>query len=251
MEIGLADVVLWEDEEILVVNKPAGLPTLVDGYHKEAAYLLGALKQTYDPLWVVHRLDRETSGVMVFARTAGAHRELSIQFERRQARKIYHALIAGNPPWNEKTVKLALRPDGDRKHRTVVDTRRGKPAQTGMCVLQRFGTASSTYTLIEAIPYTGRTHQIRVHMAAQGYPIVVDPLYGDGREIYLSELKSGFKAKTEAEKPLLGRLGLHARSLILLHPNTGEQLRFEAPYPKDFTRTLRWLDRAGSPRGNP
>jgi RluA family pseudouridine synthase len=244
MQIRLADLVLWEAEEFLVINKPAGLPTLVDGYHKDAPYLLGVLRQAYDPLWVVHRLDRDTSGVMVFARTSGAHRELNIQFEKRQAVKSYHALVASDLPWNEKTVKLALRPDGDRKHRTVVDARHGKPALTELRVLRRFGTFYSVYSLVEAIPHTGRTHQIRVHMAAQGYPIVADRLYGDGRGVYLSDLKIGFKGQAEAEKPLLGRMGLHARSITLLHPVTGEQLCFEAPYPKDFIQTLRWLRRA-------
>jgi RluA family pseudouridine synthase len=241
MPIRPIDLVLWETEEFLVVNKPAGLPTLVDGYQSDAPYLLDILKQAYNLIWVVHRLDRETSGVMVFARTANAHRELCIQFERRQAHKSYHALIIGDPPWNEKSVNLALRTNGDRKHRTVVDTRRGKPALTNVSVLNRFGGLSKTYTLVEALPHTGRTHQIRVHMAAQGHPIVADRLYGDGQGIYLSELKTGFKGQMEKQKPLLGRLGLHARSLTLFHPTTGEQLCFDAPYPKDFSQTLRWL----------
>jgi RluA family pseudouridine synthase len=237
------DLVLWEAEEFLVVNKPAGLPTLVDGYQSDAPYLLDVLKQAYNLVWVVHRLDRETSGVMVFARTAEAHRELSIQFEKRQAHKSYHALVVGDPAWNKKSVNLALRPDGDRNHRTVVDARHGKPALTDVSVLQRFRELSSSYTLVEAIPYTGRTHQIRVHMAAQGHPVVADRLYGDGRGIYLSELKTGFKGRMEDQKPLIGRLGLHARSLTLLHPVTGEQLCFNAPYPKDFRQSLRWLSR--------
>ena len=243
MSIKIVDFILWEAAEFIVVNKPAGLPTLVDGYQRDAPYLLDLLKQTYNLVWVVHRLDRETSGVMVFARTAEAHRELSVQFEKRQAHKSYHALVLGEPTWNKKSVDLALRPDGDRKHRTVVDVRHGKPALTELSVLHRFEGVSSSYALVEAVPYTGRTHQIRVHLAAQGHSIVADRLYGDGKGIYLSELKSGFKGRMEDERPLLGRLGLHARSLVLLHPVTGERLRFDAPYPKDFRRTLRWLDR--------
>ena len=216
--------VLYLDEALLVVNKPAGLPTLVDGYNSAAPYLVGLLKQTYTPLWTVHRLDKDTSGVIVFARSAEAHRHLNTQFEQRQANKAYHALVVGSPPWERLTVDLPLRADGDRKHRTVVDAQGGKPAVTDLRVLERLG----ALTLIEAAPHTGRTHQIRVHLAAQGYPIVGDALYGP---------------KLPAEAAPMARLGLHAWALSLEHPVTGEEMRFEAPYAQDFEEAVGKLRR--------
>ncbi len=210
---------LYIDDHLLVVSKPAGLPTLVDGYHPEAPFLVGILKETYPALWVVHRLDRQTSGVIVFARTAAAHRSLNTQFEQRQATKTYHALVHGSPAWDTQAVRLPLRPDGDRRHRTVVDPQHGKPAETDLLVLERF----DQHTLLQAIPHTGRTHQIRAHLSALGHPIVSDPLYGG------------------AELPELPRLGLHACSLKLFHPVSAEALEFTAPYPQDMEQAIATL----------
>lgn len=211
-----AGLVLWADEALLVVDKPAGLPTLVDGYHPEAPFLVGWLKSVYDPLWVVHRLDRDTSGALVFARSAEAHRSLNTQFERRQASKCYHALALGDPSWEEKTVDLPLQVDGDRRHRTVVDTRRGKASLTRLRILERF----KGCFLVEATPLTGRTHQIRAHLAAVGHPIATDRLYGGEPQSWID------------------RLALHALSLTLFHPTTGEQMTFQTPYPGDFSSAL-------------
>jgi RluA family pseudouridine synthase len=208
--------VLYVDEHLLVVAKPAGLPSLVDGYHPEAPFLVGILKATYPAVWVVHRLDRQTSGVMVFARTAAAHRELNTQFEQRRAIKTYHALVHGLPVWDSRSIHLPLRLDGDRRHRTIVNPRYGKPAETDLLVLERFG----HFTLLQATPRTGRTHQIRAHLAAVGHPIVSDPLYG-GEEL-----------------PGLPRLGLHSFSLKLFHPSNGTGMEFTAAYPEDFERTV-------------
>jgi tRNA pseudouridine32 synthase/23S rRNA pseudouridine746 synthase len=211
--------VLYVDDQLLVVSKPAGLPTLVDGYHPEAPYLAGLLKETYPALWVVHRLDRQTSGVIVFARTAVAHRLLNTQFEQRQALKTYHALVHGLPAWDSQSICLPLRADGDRRHRSVVDPQRGKSAHTDVLVLERF----DHFTLLQATPRTGRTHQIRAHLAALGYPIVSDPLYGG------------------AELPGLLRLGLHAHSLKLFHPDSGKVMEFKAPYPQDLAQAINSL----------
>jgi RluA family pseudouridine synthase len=224
MDFNLSERILYIDDALLVVDKPAGLPTLVDGWNPEAPYLLGLLREKYGPLWVVHRLDRETSGVIVFARTAEAHRSLNMQFEGRKmerVEKVYHAVAAGAPEWDEKTVKLPLRSNAGHRHRTVVNPRRGKPAHTDFRVLRRL----DKYTLVEAQPHTGRTHQIRVHLAAVGLPIVGDKLYGppaDGDEINT-----------------IPRAALHAYSLRLLHPTMGRKVVFEAPYPDDFKQLLK------------
>jgi RluA family pseudouridine synthase len=234
MKFDPRNLVLWSDETLLVVNKPAGLPTLPDGYDPQLPYLKSLLEPVFGRLWIVHRLDRAASGVLVLARTAETHRTLNTQFETRQLSKAYHALVKGSPPWDEKTVELPLLPDGDRKHRTIVDHRQGRPSVTDLRVLERL----SQYTLVEALPKTGRTHQIRVHLAAQGFPIAADALYGDGKGIYLSEIKPGYHLGSGGEHPLLGRLGLHAWSLMIEHPLTHAELCFEAPYPKDLASTL-------------
>jgi RluA family pseudouridine synthase len=219
---------LYQDEALLVINKPAGLPTLVDGYQREAPYLVGLLNQVYGRVWVVHRLDKETSGVIVFARTAQAHRQLNTQFEQRQAMKVYHALVSGQPEWDEKVVDLPLRPNGDRRHRTVIDPQNGKPATTELRVLERH----LGYALIEATPRTGRTHQIRAHLAAIGCPLVADTLYR----------RPGEQSADAVQDALpIDRLGLHAYSLVLIHPLSGQTQRFEAPYPADFAEAARRL----------
>jgi RluA family pseudouridine synthase len=212
--------IIWADSHLVVVNKPAGLPTLPDGYVKDAPNLVEILNHSYDRVWIVHRLDRDTSGVIVFARSAEIHRALNAQFDTRRVSKIYHAIVRGTPEWEAIVVDQPLRPDGDRRHRTIVDAVRGKPAVTHLHVIERF----DQQALIEAVPETGRTHQIRVHLAFQGYPIVADALYGDGQGV------AG-----------LTRLGLHARSLAFEHPITHKAMRFDAPYPEDFASALKNL----------
>jgi RluA family pseudouridine synthase len=224
--------VLYLDEDLLVANKPAGLPALPDGYHPDAPYLKGELERTYGRLWTVHRLDRETSGVTVLARNAATHRSLNGQFDSRQVEKIYHALTAGVPEWDEKTVSAPLRPDGDRRHRTVIDVHSGKPAETVFRVLRRF----SDFALIEAIPHTGRTHQIRVHLAFLGLPLVGDTLYGGPPE--LPQISPAFAG---TGIPVLARVGLHAWSLAFRHPVRLEMVRFMAPYPADLALALEKL----------
>jgi len=237
------ELVLYADEDVLAINKPAGLPTLPDGYDREAAHVRSVLWPLYGRLWIVHRLDRETSGVLALARSAEAHRDLNMQFESHQALKVYHALVVGEPTWESTMVDLPLLPDGDRRHRTLVDDEHGKPARTEMHVLERF----EGYSLVQAVPRSGRTHQIRAHLSALGYSLVGDRLYGVSEGLFLSELKPGFCGGIAGECALIRRVGLHARSLELTHPSRGDALRFEAPYPKDFAAALRQLRRYSLP----
>jgi RluA family pseudouridine synthase len=241
------DLILWLDDALVAVNKPAGLPTTAGGYHPEPN-LLSRLEPEVGALWVVHRLDRHTSGIVVLARTAEAHRALNTQFQERRVLKVYHALAQGGVPWTEKSLDLPLRPDGDRRHRTVVaqaasGPRSGKPSVTLVRVLQRF----AGYTLVEAVPKTGRTHQIRAHLSAVGLPIVGDVLYGGEPALFLSAIKPGYRPSAGPERPLLDRVALHALLLALEHPVSHEPLRLEAPYPKDFAAALRQLGRWAAP----
>jgi tRNA pseudouridine32 synthase/23S rRNA pseudouridine746 synthase len=224
------DLVIWEDESLLVINKPWGLRTLPDGYDKTQPHLKSVLSPDYGRLWIVHRLDKDTSGVLLLARSAEAHRSLNTQFEQRQVTKIYHALVNGNPTWVETVCLQPLRANGDRKHRTVIDFQRGKTAETLVRVLKRF----VAHALLEAHPKTGRPHQIRAHLAELGFSVAGDLLYGS-------------RAAPQPALPitLITRPALHARSLSFKHPLTGEEVSFEAPYPDDFSAALEVLRQSG------
>jgi RluA family pseudouridine synthase len=238
VKLRLDDLILWQDDDLLVVNKPAGLLVLPDGYDPQAPYLASLLAPTYGDLWIVHRLDRYTSGILVVARNPEIHRALNNQFQQRRVCKVYHALVVGLPDWDQQIVKLPLRADGDRRHRTVVDPRKGKNAETALRLLEGYG----RYSLVEAVPKTGRTHQIRVHLAARKAPVAADDLYGDGQGIFLSQIKPDYRpGATKPERPLIGRLALHAWSLSFEYPTSGKVCGFQAPYAKDFSITLRHL----------
>ncbi len=212
--------VIHSDGDLLVIDKPAGILSIPDGYDHAVPYLGRLLEPAYGRLWVVHRLDKETSGVMVMARNPEAHRALSTQFAERQVSKIYHALVEGEPEWDEKLLDLPLRAGVGRHHRTVVDIGNGKPARTRFRVLERF----AEYALLSAAPETGRTHQIRAHLYDLAFCILSDPLYGHMRpSVYID------------------RMALHARSLTFWHPATGEMVTFESPYPADFESALAQL----------
>lgn len=210
---------LYADENLLAANKPAGLAAVPGGWETGAPNLRAALEADFGKLWIVHRLDKGTSGVILFARSAAAHRALSLLFERRAVRKVYHAICLGVPPWDEHTARHPLRLNVGRRHRTAVDHRRGKPAETTFRVLERFAAAA----LLEAVPATGRTHQVRVHAAALGFPLAGDDLYGKERASILP----------------LSRPALHAYALEFEFE--GKSYAFAAPYPEDFAQTVESL----------
>ncbi len=237
---------IYADDDMVAVNKAAGLLVAADRWDAEAPRLdlliqkeLPQIAPSCNKLYAVHRIDKDTSGILLYALNAEAHRTLNTAFQNREIKKTYRLLIHGRVSEEQFTVDLPLRADGDALHRTVVDKRRGKEATTHFTVLETF----RQFSLLEARPVTGRTHQIRAHLAAAGYPIVCDSLYGSGKPVLLSELKQRWRGDVYMEQPLIGRLALHAYRLEGAHPRSGQPFAFTAEYAKDFKSTVHQLQK--------
>jgi 23S rRNA pseudouridine1911/1915/1917 synthase len=236
--------IVHEDEDLIVVDKPAGLVvhpgsgvrsgTLVHALlhrHPEVAVVGGAGRPG-----IVHRLDKDTSGLMVIARTPRAYLALVEALRARRVSRVYDALVWGSPATASGAIEGAIgRDPRDRKRMTVV-RRGGKPARTRFRVEERFGPVSRLRLELES----GRTHQIRVHLAAQGLPVVGDPLYG-GRPKKQLSLRESERSLAQNLLRSLPRQALHASELSLTHPATGEQLTFRSPWPDDFQQALALL----------
>lgn len=201
--------ILHEDHEILAVNKPAGLLSVPGKGAELADCLIARLEAAYPQVLLVHRLDRDTSGVMVFGLTPHAQRHLGLQFEKRQTKKTYLARVAGRLEPKTGTVDLPLIVDWPNRPLQKVDHEAGKPAVTDWRVMK----ASDTESRIKLFPQTGRSHQLRVHMLALGHPILGDPLYAP---------------ETADQHP---RMMLHAEELRLRHPDGGEGMKFRVAAP--------------------
>ncbi|MGD0590547.1 MAG: RluA family pseudouridine synthase [Bacteroidota bacterium] len=228
--------ILLEDDAVLAINKPAGLLVLPDRYDHSLFNLYDLLKETFGTIFVVHRIDRETSGVVLFTKTAEAHAQLNAAFEQRHVEKKYRAIVAGTSHTDSDSINLPIIENEHGVRKMKIDTKKGKESRTDYAVMERF----DGYALVEARPHTGRTHQIRVHLSAIGLPILADPLYGDGRGFFLSTIKRNYQVKEE-EQPLLSRTALHAFSLSFSHPVTSWNILVEAPLPKDMEAVLKAL----------
>ncbi|MDQ7778484.1 MAG: RluA family pseudouridine synthase [Planctomycetota bacterium] len=296
--------VLYEDEAILVIDKPSGVsvlaerdgsPSLFDMLRKQSPEhpqrastpgacpppptagttaetdgdATGARASSRDQSdggrpgteaafypHVVHRLDKETSGVIVFGKSTDAMRNLSGQFEKHEVEKRYVAFVSGSIRQDKGSIdfpigehprlpgrmvavadarRLAVRDAGSTETTVAVHV---KPAATEFQVVERF----SRHTLLHVWPRTGRTHQVRVHLAAIGHPVVADRLYGGREPLLLSSLKAGYKRKQDdPERPLISRLALHAQQIEFVHPQSGMKTRFESPLPKDMSVLIRVL----------
>jgi tRNA pseudouridine32 synthase / 23S rRNA pseudouridine746 synthase len=212
--------ILYSDESVLAVDKPAGMLTVPGGYSPDTLDLRSQLEPETGPLWVVHRLDKDTSGVILFARNPDAHRILNMQFDQRVISKEYRAIIYKQPSWSEMDVDQPILVDGDRAHRSIISGK-GKPASTSFKVLHRF----PCFGYVAAFPHTGLTHQIRTHLASLGHPILMDAVYGK------SEIIPG-------DETLIGRMALHAHQIQFTHPVTGEIRVVKSPIPADFRKAL-------------
>jgi|SRR6476661_41726 len=219
------DLILFENDDYVVVNKPPFLATL-DERVGGAPNLLRLARQSYDDIQAAHRLDRDTSGALAFAKNPAAYRHLAMQFEDRQVKKQYHAVVWGTPQLDHHVVQRNIENTSRGKARLAY---KGKPAETHFTTLETY----ARHALMLCEPITGRMHQIRLHLMFLQSPIVGDVTYG-GEDFYLSSLKKKFNVKEgEAEQPFIKRFALHAMRLQFQGLD-GEDITVEAPYPKDF-----------------
>ncbi|HCN83293.1 MAG TPA: RNA pseudouridine synthase [Sphingobacteriaceae bacterium] len=239
-----ADLIIFENDNVIVVNKPAFLSSLDDrvkGSDEKSGEtnLIRLAKQYVPDAQICHRLDRETSGALIIAKNPETYRFISMQFEHRQVKKVYHAIIDGTHAFEELSVNLPILNLGNKN--VSINKQDGKPSETIFNSIRYY----KHYTLVECRPITGRMHQIRIHLATQHASIAGDDMYG-GKPIYLSEIKRGYYlGKDQEELPIMKRFALHARELTL-RIDEDTKMTFEAPYPKDFATLLKLLDRYDS-----
>ena len=239
----VSDFIIFEDDDFIALNKPSGLLSIPDRKGIEIS-LKVLLKEKYGEIFTVHRLDKETSGLIVFAKNEYAHKQLSMQFEKRQTKKIYQGLVMGSLAEKKGSISFPMS-EHPALNGTMIVHRKGKESLTEYEVLEDFG----IYSWLQFQIHTGRTHQIRVHMKETGHPVVCDTLYGDGKPVLVSSLKSKFKLSRDAEEeiPILNRLALHAFQLSFTDRN-GKMIELEAPLPKDIRATLQQLTKRKSKR---
>jgi 23S rRNA pseudouridine955/2504/2580 synthase/23S rRNA pseudouridine1911/1915/1917 synthase len=240
--------ILWQDDHLVAVMKPAGLATIpgraeTDSVFERLAVQLGLpTAGAADPrLRVVHRLDKPTSGVLLFAKDIVAQRHLSHQFQNNLAAKEYLAIVAGSPEGQTGQIDAPLAPHRASPERMTISASRGRGARTDWQVEDRF----VAYALLRVFPKTGKTHQIRVHLQSIGLPLAVDPLYNPPPAhvppgIFLSVFKRDYHGSAQAERPLIDRLTLHAEKLRFTDLS-GNMIEVIAPLPKDFRAVLNQL----------
>jgi len=233
--------VLYEDEHLLAVNKPPNLVVHPSRGHGGGTLANGLLHYCRENLsdangplrpGIVHRLDRDTSGAILCAKTNRAHAGLTELFRTRRVRKEYLAVARGRVEHDSGEIVLPIGRDTRMRQKMRVRVEGGKQAVSRFYVEERF----ERFTVLRVAPRTGRTHQIRVHLSAQRHPVAADALYGGGEAVYPHEV-AGRPPGTD-ERPLIARQALHARRVAFRHPMTGAEIRIEAPIPQDMTRLL-------------
>jgi 23S rRNA pseudouridine1911/1915/1917 synthase len=247
--------IVYEDDSLAVINKPAGM-TVHAGSGKDDAgsrgtlvnallYRFGQLSQLGGELrpGIVHRLDKETSGLIVVAKSDKAHRKLAEQFSRREISKTYIALVHGWMPQTNGTVNAPISRDLVRRARMTTRHNEGREAVTHWKLLRQINSPYGRFSLLEVKIETGRTHQIRVHLSSTGHPVVGDTLYGAPREIIREKRSAG----EDSQSASLARNFLHAAALAFKHPVKGTSLAFEAPLPVELERFLRQIEKSNVP----
>lgn len=236
IKMNLKKFIFYHNDNYLAVNKPANLSTLED--RNSDISLLQLARETFGYARVCHRLDKDTTGVIIIARNDEAYRNLTLQFQERKVRKIYHAIVHGRGDFRNLEINMPIFIPGSGKVR--IDKRAGKGAITHLNTLDVY----KDYTLVSCQPASGRKHQIRVHLASIDHPIVGDVVYG-GQPVYLSSLKKNFNFKNRAESPMINRMALHAFQIAFTDVD-GSSISLEADYPKDFKVFQRQLKKYGS-----
>ena len=243
--------IVYEDKDIIAVNKMPGIS--VGGSRWDQSLprldkLVAGKALNSDKIFTVHRIDRETSGLVVFAKNEDAHRKLSAAFDEKKVKKRYIAIVHGRPLWKDTVCDLPLLPDGNKLHHTIIDKYQGKKSVTVFRLLCSAG----NFSVLEALPETGRTHQIRVHAAALGHLVVCDAIYGKETPVFLSAFKKGWRGDPLKEKPLLARLGLHAAEICLPKEiigtaavGTEEMLKIQIPLPRDMAALVKQMEKEG------
>ncbi|RYD94544.1 MAG: RNA pseudouridine synthase [Sphingobacteriales bacterium] len=234
----LADLILFENDDIIVVNKPPFISSL-DEREGGEINMLRLAKAYTDDAQICHRLDKETSGALIIAKNPEAYRSVSMQFERRKVKKVYHAVIDGTHMFEELFIDLPILNVG--KSSVTISRQEGKRAETWFNSLKYY----KYYTLVECRPVTGRMHQIRIHLATQRASIAGDEMY-KGKPVFLSKLKKKYHlGKEQEELPIMKRFALHAYEVSFKLMND-EMITVHAPYPKDFETLLKLLDKFDS-----
>jgi 23S rRNA pseudouridine1911/1915/1917 synthase len=233
--------VLFENDDLVALNKPAGLLTIPDREQSEKS-LKEFLQDKYGKIFTIHRLDKDTSGLVIFAKNETAHKYFSKLFEERRVEKYYLGIVLGSPVNKTGDIDAPIAEHGVHKGMMTVN-RNGKPSRTSYEVID----ANRNFSLVSFQLHTGRTHQIRVHAKNIGHPLACDPLYGDGKPILLSSIKKKFKLSKhdEEERPMIDRLALHSYKLAFENMN-GERLELEAPIPKEFRVLMLQLKKTAS-----
>jgi len=233
--VRIDELIVFENDDLVAVNKPSGLLTIPD--REGVNGVRNLLLEKYGTIYTVHRLDKDTSGLVVFAKNETMHRHLSQKFEHRETQKVYKGLVLGN---TSKPNGIIDEPIGEHPTKKGMMTvlKKGKESITEWDEMERF----RLFSMMEFKILTGRTHQIRVHMKHLGHPIVCDGLYGDGKPVLLSQLKNKYNLskKEDEEKPLLSRLALHAAELSFTGINE-ENYTLTAPLPKDLKAMINQL----------
>ncbi len=235
-----ADLILFENDDVIVVNKPPFISSLDErGEGSSEISMLRLAKAYSDDTQICHRLDKETSGALIFAKHPEAYRSVSMQFERRKVKKVYHAVIDGTHVFENLLIDLPILNLG--KSNVTISRQDGKPAETWFNSLKYY----KHYTLVECRPVTGRMHQIRIHLATQRASIAGDDMY-KGQPVFLSKLKRKYHlGKDQEEQPIMKRFALHAYE-VTFKLLDDEEVTIHAPYPKDFETLLKLLDKFDS-----